>query len=875
MYMKRLLFSFFTAFVSMVVFAGNVTEQQALTIARQFMQGKTFHQEKSHRAATVSDNQFYVFNAEGQNGFVIVSADDRTIPVLGYADKGSLEMDKLPVNARHWLEGYAEEIKSLGDDVQASKSPRRVLGTPVTPLLTCHWDQSAPYNLQCPIDGEYRSVTGCVATAMAQVMYYHRWPQSATTAIPAYTTSEKGLQLPELPATVFKWDLMKDEYQYEETGAAADAVAELMRYCGQAVQMDYTSDESGANVSAAHLINYFGYSKTAQNVYRYDYTTTEWETMIYKELSNARPVLYSGFSGYSGHQFVIDGYDDKGLFHVNWGWGGYADGHFVLSVLNPNGRGIGGGTSSNGYTKSQDAIIGVQPDHGEPAAKPNIIFSSQYDTFQFTRSGSTQDFTDVAVTGWIGFWGEGSVTVNHAWALCQGGNLLKILDIQNEVTIDQVYFTNANGNLSFGANLDNGVYELRQMYRYPGETEWKKCGFYDGNILLAEISGNDLTLKYSSEIENAIMINEVTVNGVKKTGRSMSAVINWTNNGYANENPFYVWLGSNTDFVAAASSYLENGKTEDLEIAFTSQEAGTLTLAISTDYNKQNIIYQTEITIEQSLPQSLQTDIAIEGAKNMTIEGTTINATFTFTNNGDYVYDDQIVLRLQHIDDDWNYIGNPMEVVKNINLAVGEQTQVNVQFPDLTAGAQYNLVAYYFSSGNVYWGNSTICTVGKVLVPADLSISLNVANAKSDLTVEGTSIMTNVVLQNNSSYDYNEKIIVVAWYDSNDGNIYWENSVKIKDVQIPAGQQKTLYNIEIPNLTIGRTYYLSASYYSEADEVREFDWDKTYTLVTPTAINTVKTELQKDTSIYNLSGQRVSANHKGIIIKNGKKYVVK
>lgn len=177
MYMKRLLFSFFTAFVSIVISAGNVTEQQALTIARQFMQGKTFHQEKLHRAATVSDNQFYVFNAEGQNGFVIVSADDRTIPVLGYADKGSLEMNKLPVNARRWLEGYAEEIKSLGDDAQASKSPRRVIGAPVAPLLTCQWNQGAPYNLQCPIDGENRCVTGCVATAMAQVIYYHKWPR--------------------------------------------------------------------------------------------------------------------------------------------------------------------------------------------------------------------------------------------------------------------------------------------------------------------------------------------------------------------------------------------------------------------------------------------------------------------------------------------------------------------------------------------------------------------------------------------------------------------------------------------------------------------------------------------------------------------------
>lgn len=873
--MKRLLVAFFTVLVSIAILAGNVTEQQALTIARQFMQGKSFQQKQVRRAAAVGDNQFYVFNAEGQNGFVIVSADDRTTPVLGYADKGSLEMNKLPVNARRWLEGYAEEIKALGEDVQANTHPRRVIGAPVAPLLTCHWDQGAPYNLQCPIDGKYNSVTGCVATAMAQVMYYHKWPQSATTAIPAYITSTKGLNLSELPATTFKWDQMKDSYSYDETGAAADAVAELMRYCGQAVRMDYTSNESGASVGAAHLINYFGYSKTAQNMNRSYYTTTEWEAMIYKELSNARPVLYSGNSGSGGHQFVIDGYDDKGLFHVNWGWGGYADGHFVLSVLNPDGRGIGGGSSSNGYTRWQDAIIGVQPDHGEPAAKPDIFFMSQYDTYQFTRSGSTQDFKDVAVTGWIGFWGEGSVTVDHAWALYKGDNFLKILDTKADITINEGYFSYAGGNLSFGANLDNGIYELRELYRYPGETEWKKCGLYNDNILLAEISGNNLTLKYSSDIEKAIKINEVTVNGVKKTGRNMSAVINWTNNGYVNENPFYVWLGSDSEFAAAVSSYLESGKTEDLEIAFTSKNAGTLTLAISTDYDKQNIVYQTNITIEQSLPQELQTDLSIEGEKNMTIEGTTINATATLKNTGSYGYDDQIIFHLQQIDDDWNYIGDPVEVIKDINLAVGAQTQVTAQFPDLIAGAQYYLTVYYFSSGIVYWGNSTTCTVGKILVPADLIPTMEVTNAKSDLTVEGTSIMTNVVLQNNSSYDYNEKIEVTAWYDGYNGYIYPEKTVTITDVQIPAGQQKTLNNIEISDLTIGRTYYLSVTYYSEALAVRYFDWSKTYTLVTPTAINTVKTDQRTDTPVYNLSGQRVSANHKGIIIKNGKKYVVK
>ena len=836
--MKRLLVSFFTVLVSIEIFAGNVTEQQALTIARQFMQGKSFQQKQVRRAAAVGDNQFYVFNAEGQNGFVIVSADDRTIPVLGYADKGSLELDKLPVNARRWLESYAEQIKALGDDVQTDTHPRRVLGAPVSPLLTCQWDQGAPYNLQCPTYGEDHCVTGCVATAMAQVMYYHKWPEVVNATLPSYMTAQ-SLYVDELPPTAFKWGKMKDEYVYDETGESADAVAELMRYCGQAVQMNYRLDESASTIFASVMTHYFGYGKTARNITRSTYSSIKWESIIYQELSNKRPVLYSGNSGSGGHQFVIDGYDNKGLFHVNWGWGGYADGFFSLSILNPYGRGIGGGTSSNGYTMEQDAIIGLQPDKDALVGYSTLYCRGAYSyTSSYTRNSSSENFTNVGVYGQVMEYGIWDITFDHAWVLCKDGEKIQELDVQKDLVLNTSYdsynsspIKTISANLSFGAELADGVYELRQMTSSPGANQWEFCQNTRSDFLLAEISGNTLTLKSSDQLEGTIQVNDVTVKGVLKTNRDMSAVINWTNKGYNHETPLYLYL--DWEKVGSVSSYVDRGETGDVEIAFTSQYAGTKKLKVSTDPSGYNIVYEKEITIEEATQQNLSTNFDIEGEKKATIEGTTINATITFTNNGDNAYDDLIIVHLSEFDSEGYWVGDVAEVVKPLQLAAGAQGNVQVQFADLKPGVQYGIYAYYYSTGlsqaGAYW-----ITVGKVLAPADLNISTTIANAKNS-TIEGTTAKLDITLKNNSTYDYNDRIDVDIYYFDADNNLQWEKEQRF-NIEIPAGQTKVVKDYEITGLKIGKSYVVYISYYSEGD----YEWGghtETFTMTNPT-INT-------------------------------------
>ncbi len=874
---------FISFLVSLISFAGEVTEQEALQKAQQFMKGKHFTQKNLRRAAAIGGKSFYVFNAEKNGGFVIVSADDRTEAILGYADQGTLDANQLPENAKKWLEGYELQIRALGNSPHKYNSQRRVIGDPVPPLITAHWGQGAPYNNMCPLDGENKSVTGCVATAMAQVMYYHKWPTAKVGPFPAYTTSTKEIEVEEIPETTFKWDNMHAEYNYDETGESADAVAELMRYCGQAVEMDYTANESAAYVIASHMINCFGYSKTALDVNRSDYTTKDWEEMMYQELKEKRPILYSGNSGDGGHQFVIDGYDDKGLFHVNWGWYGSSDGYFVLSVLNPDDKGIGGGTSENGYTRWQDAVIGVQPDHGEEGALPRVFCYPDFTTATYTRTG-TEDFI-VDVEGRIGSWAGKDITVDHRWVLCQEGTIVKEFDLQNEITIKDGYFSDVSTTLSFGASLADGEYELREMYRANSSDTWKYCDYcwQARYILLVSIDEKTLTLMKSSDMDvtDIYKVNDCKLEGAKKTQRGMTATLNWTNKGYDNVNTFYLWDGGDEP-IAIVSSYLNHNQTEDLNIHFAPKKAGSITYEISTDYDKTNVIWTSEQTIEASLPYNLDGEIAIEGEKNNTIEGTTINATITLKNEGENAYNDQIIIELIPIDEQGHYVYDETKTIyKDVSLAAGAEKPLTVQFADLTKGQCYEIdVRYYsYNETNDYvarpYAAWTTCTVGTVLVTYDMDVTITVKNADSDNQIEGNTIKMDITLKNKSTNDYKDKILVRAWYDDpdNEGYVISKDS-RFINVEIAAGQTKKISDYEFSDLTIGEGYYISVSFYSENEEQRNFLWTK-YTLIEPTAINEVKSDTPKKVGIYDLRGRQVKTPGKGVYIINGKQVIMK
>ena len=400
--MRRTFLLLLTVILSTVAMAENVTSEQALEQARNFIQKREADGSRPRRGASAAQqlgqakqvSGLYVFNIANNGGFVIVSNDDVALPILGYSDSGSIDPDNMPENMKAWLQGYADEIawakaNNITVEPIASNRTNRAVKTAIAPLVQTHWNQGEPYNnlvnstTYFPLGD---AVTGCVATAMAQVMYYTAKKAGLSSsytlaATDSYNTSY-GCTIPVVPAnTALNWSQMLTEYTFSYnsttkkydipnyTDDQGNAVATLMKACGASVRMNYAnSANGGSSASSTRLPNalktYFGYDETTQFASRSYYSYRNWIDLLYNELSQERPILYSGQSTGGGHEFVCDGYQSEDYFHINWGWGGTSDGFFKLAALDPNEQGIGGSSSTDGYNFGQDAIIGIQLDGG-------------------------------------------------------------------------------------------------------------------------------------------------------------------------------------------------------------------------------------------------------------------------------------------------------------------------------------------------------------------------------------------------------------------------------------------------------------------------------------------------------------------------------
>lgn len=312
---------------------------------------------------------YYVFEREQNEGYLIISGDDQTIDVLGYASSGSFDYNQLPPALQQLLDDYARQIEAIQKGAVIARLPAN--HAKVEQLMQSKWSQGSPYNLTCPLDAGSRSVTGCVATAMAQILYYNREKSvtETTAAIPAYSTYTKGIAVPAIPAGApIDWDNMKDTYS-SATDLQKQAVANLMLYCGAGAKMDYTNSSSGAQSRDAYeaIKKYFGYGSSVQFVtYQNVSSDDEWDRIVYAEIAAGRPVYISGHNTSAGHAFVADGYENQ-RYHINWGWGGQSDGYYYLTNLTPgDGQGIGG--SSDGYNSYKEIIIGLEPENYETKA---------------------------------------------------------------------------------------------------------------------------------------------------------------------------------------------------------------------------------------------------------------------------------------------------------------------------------------------------------------------------------------------------------------------------------------------------------------------------------------------------------------------------
>jgi len=392
-----------------VLFANPIDREKAKTIAKNFylqvaknnnlpdITLSLVFTEKNKDISNLKGNKpvktpvFFIFNVNQNDGYVIITADDDVIPILGYSLSGNYTGTNLPPALRKLLENYKKQIEfvifnSLKADKEIQDKWNRLKkGEPmyhnkdtksVNPLLTTTWNQNNYYNDMCPYNYLFfqHTVTGCTATAMAQIMKYWNYPYQGR-GFHSYTDDSYGTQTANFTATTYNWSAMPNNVT-----SSNDAVATLMYHCGVSVEMDYDialfggsnswviSDNGQHPYCAENAFKtYFGYNQnTIQGLKRENYNTPAWKNLLKEELNSSRPIQYAGFESGGGHTFVCDGYDYVDFFHMNWGWGGQSDGYFSLDDLTPG---------SNNFNNGQQALIGIQP--GSGGYTPNIdLYSS-------------------------------------------------------------------------------------------------------------------------------------------------------------------------------------------------------------------------------------------------------------------------------------------------------------------------------------------------------------------------------------------------------------------------------------------------------------------------------------------------------------------
>ena len=416
---KLLLLTVSLLLTATTLFAERVSQEDAALVAKNFMSASTAQPgvKKStgakmvlKKAASATENQYYVYENASGEGWVMVAADDAITPILAYSKTGTFRTDNMPINVRKWLGKYDNFIKKVeADGFVATEEaqnqwkklrkglPDDPAGTVVIgPLVQTQWDQDEPYNNLCPGtgtsgQGSTKAYTGCVATAMAQVMKYWNWPVKGTGSH-SYTPlnpntggsqTKYGTQSANFGNTTYDWDNMLNKYTSSATSTQKTAVATLMYHCGVATEMMYGDYEWGGsgtyttnygswtesdNAQNA-LYNYFGYKQatgymrdgyTYQGTKYYDsWTDAAWTAMVKEELDKSHPIMYGGAGDEGGHSFICDGYDTQNYFHFNWGWSGSNDGWYKLDNLVPGSGGAGGGSYS--FSEDQDVIIGIVP----------------------------------------------------------------------------------------------------------------------------------------------------------------------------------------------------------------------------------------------------------------------------------------------------------------------------------------------------------------------------------------------------------------------------------------------------------------------------------------------------------------------------------
>ena len=620
--MKKILLLSFVALMAVTAKAARtITQQQAKEKAQTFMLQRQTSGKVTRRSASVElrdaatgFSQLYAFNAE-DGGFVIVSADDNTTkPILGYSDTGHFNAEQMAPALQRLLECYAARTDDADDKAGAPATAYDVKED-IAPMIKTKWGQSAPYYNKTPLetvkDKEEHTATGCVATAMAQVLYYYRWPE-ATTTISEYLFGNA------LPPVTFNWDAMQLTYDENSPAAAQEAVATLLQYCGYAIRSYYSTIATASNTEWAvrALYRYFGYDPDSMSVMYRDYVEENvWFNMLYNELAAGRPVIMGG----DGHEFVCDGYQTGDYYHINWGWNGGDDGYFLLD----NNTRAKPKFANKAPHFPDEFVVGMKKttkafadNNARLATSALVIATSTAE--QFTRTGDS-DFSAIPVKYVLyNIWSEEKVkNFDIGFGLYQNDQLLKVIQETDNVEIkNDERSLLLSASLVFGQGLADGTYRICPISRKAGTDKWFQNEDIPLYYIQAVIIGNKMTLT-ASPANLFFIVNSLRFEGTLEKGQLIKAIANVTNpNRTAFQSNIVLGSGTGSEIkeFAYACPYLAPGETKDIVFEFLANEAKQYKVYLWCD----RIYGETfDLTIaEPEVPSSLKTDIKLEKTFN-------------------------------------------------------------------------------------------------------------------------------------------------------------------------------------------------------------------------------------------------------------------
>ncbi len=728
--MRRLLFTLACLIGCLPMAANPVTLSQAREKAGQFLNKRVAKRARASAPkakalkmmAAGRNDSYYIFNVGDGGGFVVVSGDDATEEILGYSDTGSINPDSMPCGMRMLLDSYADQIKFLRDNGitrEQNQSVRKASSNyEIDEERVARYGQGEPYNHGCPKSGILGlggyCKTGCVATAMAQLMYYYQWPSQTTNTIPAYKTITKEYEVEEIPSgAVIDWSKIKREYiegQYETENA--DAVSNLMKYCGASVFMDYESGESGAWGQSVPFAfqQYFGYDNIIFESASSYKNWNEWLDKLRHEIETNGPVYYQGKdTNDGGHAFLLERFNGD-YFYINFGWNGNGNKYFLLNVIEGDFK----------YVNEQGALFGITKKNNATSVDiPYRLWTEKLECNGpdiYERSSTTDDFNDILLSFSLVNW------VPLSQISYDIGVRFKNRYKQEYETIrpfsfspyDMPYSGCLEGEetdvFAYGSGLTNGYYDIYVTSKQVGKEQWIQNDNSQHEFAKAWIWNNKLSLKSSAPVAAQLRISDLsqTSEAALRVGQASEFQYNISTDANAYDGGILIKDAATDSVIYIDRLQLNGNGSLQKTFTFTPTKSGDQELIFLNkqweEFDRKTI---TAISATQSLDLLEVTNFTLRDGdvSSGLIDGTSVRGTL-YMKNGDAVTKKaNVIIGLVDVE-----TGAKKTKTVSVTIAPNSTVGYSFGFGNLTPGHHYEVTASYVSGTEFYRSSPLLCS---------------------------------------------------------------------------------------------------------------------------------------------------------------------